>query len=205
MNTRQQNAWMYHGGGLRARATTSCATTTSSTCPAGNTGAQMGGWFRKEIKTRRRPEGPQVPHRRLRRPGPRPSSAWCRSRSPAATSIRRSRSGTIDAAEWVGPYRLRSARSHQLGRRFARTAGGIGRRQRPGGASGDRRRAGLAGRRTPPPTSRSRPGSARVDTASRPRQMRLPIMVRLPRIAAFRKSDVQQLQPLLRAQAIASS
>ena len=64
----------------------------------------MGGWFRKEIKTRRGPEGPQDAHRRLRRRGDRRSSAWCRSRSPAATSIRRWRRARIDAAEWVGPY-----------------------------------------------------------------------------------------------------
>ena len=37
--------------------------------PGGNTGAQMGGWYRKEIKTRRRPEGPEDAHRRLRRQG----------------------------------------------------------------------------------------------------------------------------------------
>src|SRR3954462_15645725 len=36
-NARHYNAWMYYGGGLDL--------------PAGNTGAQMGGWFRKEIKT----------------------------------------------------------------------------------------------------------------------------------------------------------
>ena len=33
-----------------------------------------------------------------------PSSASCRSSSPAATSIRRWRRARIDAAEWVGPY-----------------------------------------------------------------------------------------------------
>ena len=31
-------------------------------------------------------------------------SAWCRSNSPPATSIRRWRRARIDAAEWVGPY-----------------------------------------------------------------------------------------------------
>ena len=72
--------------------------------PAGNTGAQMGGWFRKEIKTRGRPQGPQVPHRRLRRPGPDASSAWCRSRSPAATSIRRWRRARSTPPNGSGPY-----------------------------------------------------------------------------------------------------
>ena len=46
----------------------------------------------------------QIPHRRLCRAGCCRSSAACRSRSPAATSMRRWRRATIDAAEWVGPY-----------------------------------------------------------------------------------------------------
>ncbi|CAN7205101.1 twin-arginine translocation signal domain-containing protein [Bosea sp. LjRoot9] len=49
-NTRQQNAWLYQGGGLEL-----CRAFMKGyncyTIPSGNTGAQMGGWFRKEIKT----------------------------------------------------------------------------------------------------------------------------------------------------------
>ena len=41
----------------------------------GGTGAQMGGWFRKEIKTVEDLQGPEVPRRRLRRPDPAASSA----------------------------------------------------------------------------------------------------------------------------------
>jgi Mrp family chromosome partitioning ATPase len=37
--------------------------------PCGNTGTQMGGWFRKEIKTVADLSGPQDAHRRHRRPG----------------------------------------------------------------------------------------------------------------------------------------
>jgi len=33
-----------------------------------------------------------------------PSSAWCRSRSAAATSIRRWKRGVLDGVEFVGPY-----------------------------------------------------------------------------------------------------
>src|SRR6187401_48209 len=50
LNARQQNAWMYYGGGLEAVA----GLFKEYGCiqfPAGNTGAQMGGWFRKEIRT----------------------------------------------------------------------------------------------------------------------------------------------------------
>ncbi|KPH81265.1 TRAP transporter substrate-binding protein [Bosea vaviloviae] len=49
-NTRQQNAWLYSGGGLEL-----CRAFMQKfnihTIPSGNTGAQMGGWFRKEIKS----------------------------------------------------------------------------------------------------------------------------------------------------------
>ena len=71
---------------------------------AGNTGAQMGGWFRKEIKSRRRPEGPEVPRRRLcrhassRKLGVVPQQLAGGDIYPALEK------GTIDAAEWVGPY-----------------------------------------------------------------------------------------------------
>ena len=50
LNTRQQNAWMYHGGGL-ALMREFFKDYNMISFPAGNTGAQMGGWFRKEIKT----------------------------------------------------------------------------------------------------------------------------------------------------------
>src|SRR2546423_2180103 len=49
LNARQQNAWFYHGDGQKliddfgAKFNTKCLL-------AGNTGAQMGGWFNKEIK-----------------------------------------------------------------------------------------------------------------------------------------------------------
>src|SRR5438067_9886963 len=50
MNSRQQNAWMTHGGGLDLlRAFFKDYNVYN--VPAGNTGVQMGGWDRKEIKT----------------------------------------------------------------------------------------------------------------------------------------------------------
>ena len=55
---------------------------------AGNTGCQMGGWFRKEITSRRRSQGSQIPHRRI--PGPRAPEAR---RSAAADRGRRHLSG----------------------------------------------------------------------------------------------------------------
>ena len=50
MNARQQNAWMYHGGGLELMRDF-LKDYNVINFPAGNTGAQMGGWFRKEVKT----------------------------------------------------------------------------------------------------------------------------------------------------------
>ena len=50
LNARQQSAWMRHGGGLELMR----EFLKDYNCyliPAGNTGAQMGGWFRKEVKT----------------------------------------------------------------------------------------------------------------------------------------------------------
>ena len=51
LNARQQNAWMYHGGGLELMREFFKELQHAINFPAGNTGAQMGGWFRKEIKT----------------------------------------------------------------------------------------------------------------------------------------------------------
>ena len=50
MNSRQMTAWMYDGGGL-ALLREFYREYNIVNFPCGNTGAQMGGWFRKEIKT----------------------------------------------------------------------------------------------------------------------------------------------------------
>src|SRR4051794_9068633 len=49
-NTRQSNAWWYHGGGEKALEPL-LKDYGIKAILAGNTGCQMGGWFRKEIKT----------------------------------------------------------------------------------------------------------------------------------------------------------
>ncbi len=48
LNARQQNAWMYHGGGLELMREFMKDYNVYN-IPAGNTGAQMGGFFRKEL------------------------------------------------------------------------------------------------------------------------------------------------------------
>ena len=65
-NARQANAWLYQGGGndlLNAF----YAKHNLYGLPGGNTGVQMGGWWRKEITSLAELDGRQVPHRRHRR------------------------------------------------------------------------------------------------------------------------------------------
>lgn len=50
LNADQQNAWLYYGGGLEAMRKI-YAPYGIINFPAGNTGVQMGGWFRREIKS----------------------------------------------------------------------------------------------------------------------------------------------------------
>ena len=50
MNTRAQNAWMYVGGGIELL-NEFYANYGVMALPVGNTGAQMAGWYRKEMKT----------------------------------------------------------------------------------------------------------------------------------------------------------
>jgi TRAP-type mannitol/chloroaromatic compound transport system substrate-binding protein len=50
MNARQKNAWLYQGGG-NTLVNEFLAKYNVHAIPGGNTGTQMGGWFRKEIRT----------------------------------------------------------------------------------------------------------------------------------------------------------
>ena len=50
LSARAHNAWQYHGGGIDLF-NEFLATHGLFGLPGGNTGAQMGGWFRKEINT----------------------------------------------------------------------------------------------------------------------------------------------------------
>ena len=82
LNSRMQNAWMYFGGGMELM-NEFYKKYNIYGIPAGNTGAQMGGWFRKEIKDRRRSQRPEDAHRRLCRP------RACQARRGAAADRRR--------------------------------------------------------------------------------------------------------------------
>lgn len=50
LNSRQMNAWMYEGGGMELMREL-FATRNIVNFPIGNTGTQMGGWYRKEINS----------------------------------------------------------------------------------------------------------------------------------------------------------
>ena len=67
LNGRQMNAWLYQGGGNELL-NEFYAKHNMYGLPGGNTGVQMGGWFRKEIKSQCRHAGPQDAHRGPCRP-----------------------------------------------------------------------------------------------------------------------------------------
>ena len=103
LNTRQQNAWVNQGGGARADERVLQGLQHPLACPCGNTGAQMGGWFRKEIKTVDDLKGLKMrisgfAGEVMTKLGVVPQQIAGGDIYPALEK------GTIDAAEWVGPY-----------------------------------------------------------------------------------------------------
>ena len=102
MNARQQAAWWVHGGGA-ALLRDFYKSYNVYNIPTGNTGTQMGGWFRKEIKTVKDLEGLKFrvggfAGQVLIKLGVVPQQIAGGDIYPALEK------GTIDAAEWVGPY-----------------------------------------------------------------------------------------------------
>ncbi len=102
LNSRQENAWMYHGGGIDLM-NEFYKKFKIFALPGGNTGAQMGGWFRKEIKTVDDLKGLKMriggfAGQVLAKLGAVPQQIAGGDIYPALEK------GTIDAAEWVGPY-----------------------------------------------------------------------------------------------------
>jgi TRAP-type mannitol/chloroaromatic compound transport system substrate-binding protein len=102
MNCRQQNAWMYYGGGMDLMRELFRAHNIIN-FPCGNTGTQMAGWYRKEIKSVTDLKGLKMrvaglAGQILARLGVVPQQIGGPDIYPALEK------GTIDAAEWVGPY-----------------------------------------------------------------------------------------------------
>ena len=102
-NARQMNAWMLHGNG-RKLMNEFYANFNAISFAGGNTGTQMGGWYRKEIKTTADFKGMKMRlggglvGEVMQKLGAVPQSI------PAGEIYQALEKGTLDAAEWVGPY-----------------------------------------------------------------------------------------------------
>ena len=102
MNARQMNAWIYYGGGQKLLDDFYSNYNVISFA-GGNTGVQMGGWFRKEVKGLDDVKGLKIRIAGLggnvfAALGAVPQQIAGGDIYPALEK------GTIDAAEWVGPY-----------------------------------------------------------------------------------------------------
>ena len=102
LNSRQMTAWQYDGNGLKLMREF-YSNYNMISFPMGNTGAQMGGWFRKEIKTVADYKGLKFrvggfAGKVIARLGGVPQNI------PGGEIYQALEKGTIDAAEWVGPY-----------------------------------------------------------------------------------------------------
>ncbi|MET3792251.1 TRAP transporter substrate-binding protein [Aquamicrobium terrae] len=102
LNARGRNAWQYHGGGIDLF-NEFLDKQGLFGLPGGNTGTQMGGWFRKEINTLEDMKGLKMriggfAGKVVEKLGVVPQQLAGGDIYPALEK------GTIDAAEWVGPY-----------------------------------------------------------------------------------------------------
>lgn len=102
LNAQQQNSWLYHGGGLEAMQKIYSDFNVIN-FPAGNTGTQMGGWFKRQINSVNDLNG-----LKMRIPG---LGGQVMSRLGVNVQVLAAgeiflalERGAIDATEWVGPY-----------------------------------------------------------------------------------------------------
>lgn len=102
LNSRQMTAWMYEGNGLKLMRDFYKSYNIVN-FPLGNTGAQMGGWYRKEVNSLADMKGLKMriggfAGKVLERLGSVPQNI------PGGEIYQALEKGTIDATEWVGPY-----------------------------------------------------------------------------------------------------
>ncbi len=102
LNSRQMSAWTFQGNGLRLMREFYAGYSIIS-FPCGNTGAQMGGWFRKEIRSLADMKGLKFrvggfAGKVIERLGAIPINL------PGGDIHQALEKGVIDAAEWIGPY-----------------------------------------------------------------------------------------------------
>ncbi|MBD3894188.1 TRAP transporter substrate-binding protein DctP [Hydrogenophaga sp.] len=114
MNFRQHNAWWFEGGGEKLF-NDWLAGQNMRYIISGNTGAQMGGWFRKEIRTVEDIRGlkmriPGLGGRLFAALGAVPQQI---AGGDVYAALER---GTIDATEWIGPYDDEKLGFHRVAR-----------------------------------------------------------------------------------------
>jgi len=114
MLPQEQYAWFYHGGGLELTQKVYSKHNMLS-FPGGNTGNQMGGWFRKEINTLEDLKGlrmrvPGFAGAVLQELGVEPINL------PPGELYQAMDEGRIDALEWVGPSLDLGMRFHEIAR-----------------------------------------------------------------------------------------
>ena len=102
LNAQGMNAWLYHGAGLKLWRDL-YRDYNLVPFPMGNTGVQMGGWFRKEITSMEDLKGlkmriPGLGSKVMAKAGANPVLL------PGGEIYTALERGTIDATEWVGPY-----------------------------------------------------------------------------------------------------
>ena len=102
LNSRQMSAWMFEGNGLKLMREFYRGYNIIN-FPMGNTGAQMGGWFRNPVKSLADFKGLKFrvggfAGKVVERIGGVPQNI------PGGEIYQALEKGTIDAAEWVGPY-----------------------------------------------------------------------------------------------------
>ena len=102
LTAQQQNAWFYYGGGLETMHELYSDFNVIN-FPAGNSGVQMGGWFRKEVQSLEDLQGLKM---RIPGLGGKVMSLLGVNVQvlPGGEIYLALERGAIDAAEWVGPY-----------------------------------------------------------------------------------------------------
>jgi TRAP-type mannitol/chloroaromatic compound transport system substrate-binding protein len=102
LTQQEVNAWFYHGGGLELWRE-AYAPFGLVPFPCGNSGTQMGGWFRREIRSLADLRGlkmriPALGGEVIARAGATPVTM------PGSEIFTALQTGAIDATEWIGPY-----------------------------------------------------------------------------------------------------